>query len=79
MLKLLELPDSDIEALVEKFDIDPGKLMADLNRELDRVKTGNTRAPALSPNVVDLAKNAWMLASVEYNHPQAFRGGFCPN
>ena len=71
LLKLLELPDSDIEALVEKFDIDPGKLMADLNRELDRVKTGNTRAPALSPNVVDLAKNAWMLASVEYNHPQA--------
>ena len=71
LLKLLELPDTDINALVEKFDIDAGKLMADINRELDRVKTGNTRAPALSPNVVDLAKNAWMLASVEYNHPQA--------
>lgn len=71
LLKLLELPDSDIAALVEKFDIDPGKLMADINRELDRVKTGNTRAPALSPGIVDLSKNAWMLASVEYNHPQA--------
>ncbi len=71
ILKLLELPDSDIVALVEKFELDPGKLIADLNAELDRVKAGNTRAPALSPNVVDLAKNAWMLASVEYNHPQA--------
>lgn len=71
MLKLLEVPDSDIVAMVEKFDLDPGKLIADLNRELDKVKSGNTRAPALSPNVVDLAKNAWMLASVEYNHPQA--------
>ena len=71
ILKLLEIPDSDIIALVEKFELDPGKLTTDLNRELDRIKSGNTRAPALSPNVVDLAKNAWLLASVEFNHPQA--------
>ncbi len=71
ILKLLEIPDSDINALIEKFELDPGKLTSDLNRELDRLKSGNTRAPALSPNVVDLSKNAWMLASVEFNHPQA--------
>ncbi len=71
LLKLLELPDSDISALLEKFDINPGKVVQDLNSELDRIKAGNTRAPSLSPTVVDLAKNAWMLASVEYNHPQA--------
>ncbi len=70
ILKLLEIPDSDIVALVEKFELDRGRLMADLNKELDRFKSGNTRAPALSPNVVELSKNAWMLASVEYNHPQ---------
>ncbi len=70
ILKLLEIPDSDITALVEKFELDPGKLTSDLNRELDKLKSGNTRAPALSPNVVDLAKNAWMLASVEFMHPQ---------
>ncbi|MCP3690246.1 MAG: type VI secretion system ATPase TssH [Gammaproteobacteria bacterium] len=70
ILKLLEVDDSDITALIEKFELDPGKLTADLNRELDKIKAGNTRAPALSPNVVDLAKNAWMLASVEFNHPQ---------
>lgn len=71
LLKLLEIPDSDIAAILEKFEINPGKLMQDLNRELDRIKSGNTRAPALSPTVVDLAKNAWMLASVEYGHQQA--------
>ncbi len=71
LIKLLELPDSDIAALLEKFEINPGKLMADINKELDKINSGNTRAPALSPTVVDLAKNAWMLASVEYNHPQA--------
>ena len=67
ILKLLELPDSDILALIDKYELNHGKLAADLNKELDRVKTGNTRAPALSPNIVDLATNAWMLASVDYN------------
>ena len=71
LLKLLEISDSDLLAVLEKFEIDLGKLTQDLNRELDRIKAGNTRAPALSPAVVDLAKDAWMLASVEYGHPQA--------
>ncbi len=70
LLKLLEIPDSDITALLEMFEIDPGKLARELNMELDRIKTGNTRAPALSPTIVDLAKNAWMLASIEYGHAQ---------
>lgn len=71
LLKLLEIPDSDMLALLDKFEVDYGKLTQDLNHELDLIKTGNTRAPALSPTIVDLAKNAWMLASVEYGHPQA--------
>jgi len=71
ILKLLELPDSDIEALIKKYDLNPGRLIAELNSELDKIKTGNTRAPALSPNIVDLTKNAWMLASVEFGHNQA--------
>jgi len=71
LIKLLEATDSDLARILEKFDIDAGKLSRDLNQELDRIKSGNTRAPALSPNVVDVAKNAWMLASVEYNHPIA--------
>lgn len=71
LLKLLEIPNSDIKAVLEKFDIDLGRLQQDLNRELDKIKGGNTRAPALSPSIVDVSKNAWMLASVEYGQPAA--------
>ena len=71
LVKLLEVADSDMHRALEKFNVDIGKLSRDLNAELDRIKSGNTRAPALSPSVVDVAKNAWMLASVEYNHPLA--------
>lgn len=68
LLKLLEIPDSDISVVLEKFDINIGNLVRHLNRELDAIKAGNSRAPALSPTIVDLAKNAWILASVEYGH-----------
>jgi len=71
LVKLIENTDSDLIKILEKFDVDIGRLSRDLNSELDRIKSGNTRAPALSPTVVDVAKNAWMLASVEYNHPLA--------
>ena len=71
LLKLLEISDSDILALLDKYEVDYGKFTQDLNKELDIIKSGNSRAPALSPSIVDLAKNAWMLASVEYGHPQA--------
>jgi type VI secretion system protein VasG len=71
LLKLLEIPDSDLIAVLEKFEVNVGTLAKNLNRELDSIKSGNSRAPALSPTIVDLAKNAWMLASVEYGHAQA--------
>ncbi len=68
LLKLLEIPDSDLLTILEKFEVNTGNLVRHLNRELDQLKSGNTRAPALSPTIVDLAKNAWMLASIEYSH-----------
>ena len=71
LLKLLEIPDSDLLSILEKFEVDLGKLNQDLNKELERIKSGNSRSPALSPTIVDIAKSAWVLASVEYGHPIA--------
>ena len=71
MMKLLESQDSDVTALLEQSGVDVGSLQRDINRELDSFKTGNTRAPALSQSIVDVAKQAWLLASVQYGHSQA--------
>ncbi|PCK09639.1 MAG: type VI secretion system ATPase TssH [Alteromonadaceae bacterium] len=70
LLKIFEIPGSDLLAILEKFDINLGRFNQQLNRELDGIKAGNSRAPSLSPNIVEIAKNAWMLASVEYGHAQ---------
>ncbi len=63
-LKLLDIPGSDLAACLAHYDVDVGALAADLNRVLDRLKTGNNRPPALSPHIVTLAREAWIMASL---------------
>ncbi|MFM8327706.1 MAG: type VI secretion system ATPase TssH, partial [Pirellulaceae bacterium] len=41
-----------------------------MTRFLDRLKTGNAKPPALSPDVVNLAKMAWSLATIDYGAGQ---------
>ena len=49
LLKLIEMTDSDIQAILIKYEVNLGKLARDLNQELDRIKSGNTRAPPSPP------------------------------
>src|SRR5689334_4218985 len=67
ILKLLEVPNSDFLAILRRFEIDPGRLATELTRVIDRLKTGNARAPALSPEVVAVAREAWLVASLDDN------------
>jgi type VI secretion system protein VasG len=66
LLKLADGTDTDIPLILRHYDIDHGRFLIELNRSLDKMKTGNARAPALSPDVVDLAKQGWLLASIEH-------------
>jgi type VI secretion system protein VasG len=66
LLKLADMADGDVAAILRHFEADHGRFLVDLNRSLDRMKTGNARAPSLSPDIVDLVKQAWLLASVEH-------------
>ncbi len=67
MLRLLEEKGSDLPIILRRFEIDAGRLAADLGRELDRLKTGNSRTPGLSQGVVDLAREGWLVASLEFD------------
>jgi type VI secretion system protein VasG len=74
MLKILELNDSDIARLLRYYEIDQSRLARDVTKAVDRLKTGNSRPPALSPKIVDLVEQAWILASIEFGAP-AIRTG----
>ncbi|MFH5926829.1 type VI secretion system ATPase TssH [Roseomonas xinghualingensis] len=65
LIGLLDRTDTDITAILRHWEIDAPRVLADVNRSLDRMKTGNARAPSLSPEVVEVVKQAWLLASVE--------------
>ena len=65
LLALLERADTDLFAILRRWEIDAARVTADLTRSLDRMKTGNARAPALSPDIVEMVKQGWLLASVE--------------
>jgi len=68
LLKILEADNTDIRVLLEKYEINIGKLQKEITATVDKFKNGNTRAPSLSPTLIDAAKNAWMVASVDFGH-----------
>ena len=74
LTKLVESTDGDLEPIFRRFEIDPSRLRSDLIAAMDRFKTGNSRPPALSPSVVDLAKEAWLAGSLEFDAPQVRSG-----
>ncbi len=74
LIKLLDIPEGDIAKILNRYEADAGRLLADLNRYVERFKTGNGRPPALAPQVVSLAREAWLFASVNKSAPQARSG-----
>jgi len=73
-MKLMELPDSDLAAILRRYEVDASRLTRDLTRALDQLKTGNARTPALSPHIPRLIQEAWLMSSVEYGAPRIRSG-----
>src|SRR5271165_5449417 len=65
LVTLADRADCDVAAILRHYEIDQGRFATDLNRALEKLKTGNSRAPSLAPDIVELTKQAWLLASLE--------------
>jgi type VI secretion system protein VasG len=74
LMKLVESDDTDLSRVVRHFEIDQARLARDITRALDRLKTGNSRTPALSPRLPRLIQEAWLMASIEFGS-QRIRSG----
>ena len=75
LLKLMDVPDGDLLPILRRFEIDRSRLAADLNRSLDKLKSGNARTPSISPTVVKMLTEAWTLGSIGFGAGQV-RSGF---
>ncbi len=65
LFKILEQGDTDFEIIIKQFDIDSMRLISDLGNSINEFKTGNSRPPALSPDLVKLCKEAWLIGSID--------------
>ena len=66
LLKLLDAPDGDFLPILRRFEVDRSRLGSDLNRSLDRLKSGNARTPSLSPSLVKMLTEAWTIGSLSF-------------
>ncbi|WP_338764323.1 type VI secretion system ATPase TssH [Massilia sp. METH4] len=76
-LALLEQPKSDFAIIARQSGISPGMLEADLQAELSRLKSGNSRTPVFSARLPKLFEHAWLIASLDIpdGSPAQIRSG----
>jgi type VI secretion system protein VasG len=74
LIKLLDVADGDFARILSQYDIEADGVRRDLMAALDRMKRGNARTPALSPDIMTLLQEAWVIASLEMSD-QTIRSG----
>jgi len=65
MLALLEAPQSDLAVMAQRAGVALSALQRDLETELARFKSGNSRTPVFSAHLPVLLEHAWLIASLE--------------
>ena len=74
LMKLLDNTDSDASIILKHFGVDRSRLSTDLQRALDKLKSGNARTPALSPHLTKMLTEAWTIGSLDFGAAQVRTG-----
>lgn len=75
LLMVLEKPHTDLGTLLRKVpELDIESLKAELQEAAQIFQSGNVRPPSFSKILLNLASEAWVLASVTYDHRQLTSG-----
>jgi type VI secretion system protein VasG len=75
LLKLLEVPDTDLKLLLAHYQVDAGQVVRELTRALDKMRRGSDTKPGWAREVEDTIREAWLLATLDYNR-QKIRSGY---
>jgi type VI secretion system protein VasG len=75
LLKAMDSSDNDVAFILKQYGVDKSRLTTELEKSLNRLKTGNARSPAFSPQLVKMLTEAWTIATIEYDAAQ-IRTGF---
>ena len=67
-------PNSDIGLILSHFRISTEAFHQDLLNVLNGLKAGNARTPGLSPHLVGLLRDSWMVASLDFGAAEVRSG-----
>lgn len=74
LYRLLDENHSDAVAILANFDIDPLKLVNQLDQSLSKFKAGNPDRPVFSGLLTELVQDAWLMASLELGYTKIRSG-----
>ena len=74
LLKLVELPDGDLQRVLRYYEIDAGAVAKQLSGAIEKLKRGNSRTPSLSPHLLQLFEAAWVTCSLQLGQPSIRSG-----
>ncbi|MBN8454499.1 type VI secretion system ATPase TssH [Accumulibacter sp.] len=72
--QILQTQDSDLHHIVRHFELDTGKLAADMTAALDRLPRGSTSISDLSAQVENVVERGWVYGSLMYRETQVRTG-----
>jgi type VI secretion system protein VasG len=74
LARAIAMESSDIPLILDHYGISCSSLAAELNAALDRLKTGNARGPAFSPDLIRMLSAAWTIATLDFSAQQIRTG-----
>ncbi len=72
--QILNNQSSDVHKIIEHFDLDPGKIAAEITQSLDALPRGATSVSDLSAHLEDAMERAWVWGSLLYSSNQVRTG-----
>ena len=74
LAQIVNLPDSDVHRILRHFEVDSGRLAADLQAALDRLPRGASAIEDFSEHVPYAVKEGWMYATLLLGESQVRSG-----
>jgi type VI secretion system protein VasG len=74
MHQILNGQDSDLHRIIEHYDLDPGKIAAEMTRALDALPRGASAISDLSDHLMDAMERGWVWGSLLFSSNQVRTG-----
>jgi type VI secretion system protein VasG len=64
LTKFLDLPSTDLAPILRYYSVDSGELLRQLTTAIEKLPRGNSRTPAMSPQILKLLREGWVQSTL---------------